>query len=44
MYILSAFRNAINTTIISCGCNKTWSHDSRTFRHSSCWFPAAKGA
>ena len=35
MYIiLSAFRNAINTTIISCGRNETWSHHSKTFRHS----------
>ena len=44
IYILSAFRNAINTTIISCGHNETWSHDSKTFRHSLCCFAAANGA
>ena len=43
-YILSAFRNAINTTIISCGRNETWSHDNKTFRHSPCCFPAANDA
>ena len=39
--------NAIKTTIIICGCNETWSHDSKTcttFRHSSCCFPAANRA
>ena len=27
IYMLSAFRNAISTTIISCGRNETWSQD-----------------
>ena len=47
MYILSAFKNAINTTIIDCGCNETLSHNSKTyttFRHLPCCFPAANGA
>ena len=44
IYILSAVRNA---TISSCGCNETWSHDTKTyttFRHSACCFPAANRA
>ena len=47
IYIMSAFRNAINTTIISCGRNETWSHNRKTyttFTQSPCIFPAANGA
>ena len=30
--------------LTSCGRNKTWSHDIKSFRYSPCCFPAAKGA